>query len=90
VVNFRRDLAFHKEFATMALPKLCGMLAAIFSAAMLHSYVGMLVGMGVNRTLRVVMSYIMHAYRPRLSLAAWRQLAGYGMDVVAKPGRSGA
>jgi lipopolysaccharide exporter len=77
VVNFRRDFAFHKEFATMVLPKLCGMLAAISAAAMLHSYVAMLVGMGINRTLRVVMSYIMHAYRPRLSLIAWRALAGY-------------
>jgi lipopolysaccharide exporter len=76
-VNFRRDFAFHKEFAIMVLPKLCGMLAAIFAAAMLHSYVAMLVGMGMNRTLRVVMSYIMHVYRPRLSLAAWRELAGY-------------
>ena len=26
VVNFRRDFAFHKEFAIMVLPKLCGML----------------------------------------------------------------
>ncbi len=76
-VNFRRDFAFHKEFAIMVLPKLCGTLAAIFAAAMLHSYVAMLVGMGMNRTLRVVMSYIMHAYRPRLSLMVWRELAGY-------------
>jgi hypothetical protein len=35
----------------MVLPKLCGMLAAIFAAAMLRSYVAMLVGMGMNRTL---------------------------------------
>jgi Co/Zn/Cd efflux system component len=35
----------------MVLPKLCGMLAAIFAAAMPHSYVAMLVGMGMNRTL---------------------------------------
>jgi len=76
-VNFRRDFEFHKEFATMVLPKLCGIFAAIFAAVMLRSYVAMLVGMGVNRVLRVVMSYIMHAYRPRLSLTAWRELAGY-------------
>jgi hypothetical protein len=51
VVNFRCDFAFHREFATMVLPKLCGMLAAIFAAAMPHSYVAMLVGIGMNRTL---------------------------------------
>jgi lipopolysaccharide exporter len=77
VVDFRRDFAFHKEFAIMVLPKLCGIVAAVTAAALLHSYVAMLFGMGVNRTLRVVMSYIMHPYRPRLSLIAWRGLAGY-------------
>ncbi len=76
-VEFRRDFAFHKEFAIMVLPKLCGIVAAILAAALLHSYVAMLVGMGVNRSLRVVMSYVMHPYRPALSLQAWRGLAGY-------------
>jgi lipopolysaccharide exporter len=76
-VDFRRDFAFHREFAIMVLPKLCGIVAAMIAAVLLHSYVAMLVGMGVNRGLRVVMSYVMHPYRPRLSLSAWRRLAGY-------------
>jgi lipopolysaccharide exporter len=78
-VDFRRDFAFHKEFAIMVLPKLCGIIAAIATAALTHSYVAMLAGMGVNRTLRVVMSYVMHPYRPGLSLQAWRGLAGYSL-----------
>ena len=76
-VDFRRDFAFHKEFAIMVLPKLAGIVAAMTTAVLLHSYVAMLVGMGVNRTLRVVMSYVMHPYRPTLSLQAWKALAGY-------------
>jgi lipopolysaccharide exporter len=63
-VDFRRDFAFHKEFAIMVLPKSCGILAAITAAVLLHSYVAMLFGMGVNRVLRVAMSYVMHPYRP--------------------------
>jgi lipopolysaccharide exporter len=78
-VDFRRDFAFHKEFAIMVLPKLCGIVAAMTAAALLHSYVAMLFGMGVNRALRVAMSYVMHPYRPRLSLKAWRGLAGYSI-----------
>ncbi len=78
-VDFRRDLAFHKEFAIMVLPKLASIVAAITAAFLLHSYVAMLVGMGVNRTLRVVMTYVMHPYRPALSLKAWRGLAGYSI-----------
>lgn len=76
-VEFRRNFAFHKEFAIMVLPKLGGIVAAITAAVLTHSYVAMLCGMGVNRTLRVVMGYVMHPYRPRLSLRAWRGLAGY-------------
>jgi O-antigen/teichoic acid export membrane protein len=76
-VDFRRDFAFHKEFAIMVLPKLGGILAAITAAVLLRSYVAMLFGMGVNRTLRMVMSYVMHPYRPRLSLRAWRGVGGY-------------
>ncbi|HEY8289372.1 MAG TPA: oligosaccharide flippase family protein [Acetobacteraceae bacterium] len=76
-VDFRRDFAFHKEFAIMVLPKLGGIVAAIGAALLLRSYVAMLCGMGVNRGLRMVMSYVMHPYRPRLSLRAWRGLAGY-------------
>jgi lipopolysaccharide exporter len=78
-VDFRRDFAFHKEFAIMVLPKLCGIIAAMTAAALLHSYVAMLVGMGVNRSLRVVMSYVMHPFRPGLSLKSWRGLAGYSL-----------
>jgi lipopolysaccharide exporter len=78
-VDFRRDFAFHKEFAIMVLPKLAGIVAAMTAAVLMHSYVAMLAGMGVNRGLRVVMSYVMHPYRPALSLKAWRALAGYSI-----------
>ncbi|WP_428534416.1 oligosaccharide flippase family protein [Rhodopila sp.] len=78
-VDFRRDLAFHKEFAIMVLPKLCGIVTAITAAVLLRSYVAMLLGMGVNQTMRVVMGYVMHPFRPGLSLKAWRGLAGYSL-----------
>jgi O-antigen/teichoic acid export membrane protein len=76
-VDFRRDFAFHKEFAIMVFPKLCGIIAAITAALLLHSYVAMLAGMGVNRALRVIMTYVMHPYRPGFSFLAWRRLAAY-------------
>lgn len=78
-VDFRRDLTFHKEFAIMVLPKLAGIIAAISAAFLTHSYVAMLCGIAANRSLRVVMSYVMHPFRPRLSLTAWQGLAGYSV-----------
>jgi lipopolysaccharide exporter len=78
-VDFRRDFAFHKEFAIMVLPKLGGILAAIAGAILLRDYTSMLCGIGVNRTLRMIMSYVMHPFRPRLSLRAWHGLVGYSV-----------
>ena len=34
-------------------------------------------GMLVNRSLRMAMTYVMHPFRPRFSLIAWRALVGY-------------
>ena len=76
-VDFRRNMAFHKEFALMVLPKLCGILAAIAAAFLLRSYVAMLCGMAVNRSMRMAMTYAMHPFRPRFGLRAWRTLVGY-------------
>ena len=78
-VDFRREMNFHKEFALMVLPKLGGILAAILAAFLLRSYVAMLYGMLVNRSLRMAMTYVMHPFRPRFSLRAWRALVGYSV-----------
>ena len=78
-VDFRRDMTFHKEFALMVLPKLGGILVAILAAVLLRSYVAMLCGMLVNRSLRMAMTYVMHPFRPRFSLTAWRALVGYSV-----------
>lgn len=78
-VDFRRNMTFHKEFALMVLPKLGGILVAILAAFLLRSYVAMLCGMLVNRSLRMAMTYVMHPFRPRFSLIAWRALVGYSV-----------
>ena len=78
-VDFRRNMTFHKEFALMVLPKLGGILVAILAAFLLRSYVAMLCGMLVNRSLRMAMTYVMHPFRPRFSLIAWRALVDYSV-----------
>jgi len=79
VVDFRRDMTFHKEFALMVLPKLCGIIVMIGAVLLLRNYMAMLFGIVAGRTLRTVMSYTMHPYRPRLSLQAWQVLSGYSI-----------
>ena len=78
-VDFRREMQFHKEFAIMVVPKFFG-IAATLTAAFIHpSYTALLYGIVTNQSLRSVMSYVMHPFRPRFSLRAWRGLIGYSL-----------
>jgi O-antigen/teichoic acid export membrane protein len=78
-VDFRREMQFQKEFAIMVVPKFFG-IAATLTAAVIHpSYTALLYGIVTNQTLRSAMSYVMHPFRPRFSLRAWRGLIGYSL-----------
>jgi lipopolysaccharide exporter len=74
--DFRRDLAFDKEFRLLLLPRLAGIAATISLAFLMHSHWALVAGIVTTRLVGVPMGYIMHPYRPRLSLRAWRELAG--------------
>src|SRR3984957_17489315 len=78
-VDFRRQMQFQKEFAIMVVPKFFG-IAATLTAAFIHpSYTALLWGIATNQSMRSAMSYVMHPFRPRLSLRAWRGLIGYSI-----------
>jgi len=76
-VEFRRDFTFQKEFQLWLLPRIISIVLAILLAAVFRTYWALIAGILSNQVLRVVFSYRMHPYRPRLALGAWRQLAGY-------------
>jgi lipopolysaccharide exporter len=78
-VDFRRDMQFHKEFAIMVLPKFFGIVATLTAAIIHPSYTALLYGIATNQSLRSAMSYVMHPFRPRFSLRAWRGLIGYSV-----------
>ena len=77
VVEFRRTFAFDKEFVYLFVPRLISIILAVAAAAVFHSYWALVVGIISSRALKILFSYAMHPYRPRLSLSAWRVLAGY-------------
>ena len=78
-VDFRREMQFQKEFAIMVVPKLFGIIATRTAAFIHPSYTALLFGIATNQSLRSIMSYVMHPFRPRLSLRAWRGLVGYSI-----------
>lgn len=78
-VDFRREMRFQKEAAIVVVPKFFGILATITAALIHPAYTAMLFGVATNQSLRCVMSYVMHPFRPRFSLRAWRGLIGYSL-----------
>jgi O-antigen/teichoic acid export membrane protein len=59
------------------MPRIASVAASITVALIWRSYWALLVGILTNRVLRLVLSYAMHPFRPRLALSAWRHLLGY-------------
>jgi len=76
VVEFRRAFAFDREFRYLIVPRLLSIGLAIGAALAFRSYWALVVGIVSGRVLRVIASYVMHPFRPRLSLGGWRVLAG--------------
>ncbi len=79
VVEFRRRFEFNKEFQLWIVPRIAGIVLAISCAFIFRSYWALVIAILTQRILRVVFSYRMHPYRPRLSLSAWRRLTGYSV-----------
>jgi len=77
IVDFRRDLDFRKEFNLQIRTRLIGVAVTIGSALIWQSYWALVAGLLAGRVARLVMSYTMSAYRPRLSLKAWNRIAGF-------------
>ncbi|MDB5412176.1 MAG: putative polysaccharide biosynthesis protein [Rubritepida sp.] len=76
VADFRRNLQFQREFMLQIVPRLAGIAVTIGLAFLLRTHWALVGGIFVNRFGVVVMSYALHPFRARLSLSAWRELAG--------------
>lgn len=79
VLDFRRDMRFDREFYLQLLPRLAGVVVTITIALAWRNYWALVAGAGVQRLLRLPLSYLMHPHRPRPTLAAWRELVGFSL-----------
>ena len=68
VVDFRKGLNFKAEFAFNVACRLLGFIATIALAFWLRNYWAMIGGIAINSLLSWLLSYVMHPFRPRLSL----------------------
>ena len=74
IVDFRKYLNFHKDFMFEVAVKLAMFCVTITAAFLLRSYWALVIGIASGGLVRVALSYAMHPYRPRLSLARWREI----------------
>ena len=75
--EYFRDFAFDKEFTLRLLPRLAGVIATIAAGVAWRNHWALVAGIATGQVLGTAMGYVMHPFRPRLSLRAWRQLAAF-------------
>ncbi len=79
VADFRRQFAFHREFQLAIFPRIAQVIITMALALTWANYWALVAGILTGRVLQTAASYIMHPYRPRLSLVAWREIVGFSV-----------
>lgn len=77
VVDFRKELDIAKEFRLHFWPKLLSVLAAVGLAFIWRNHWALVMAIVLRRLVLVVQSYMMSAYRPRLTFSRWRSLLSF-------------
>lgn len=76
-VEFRRSMDFGREFRFMATKRMVGFIVTLVLAFALRTYWALVVGTVVSRASAVLLSYLLHPYRPRFGLRTSRELFGF-------------
>ncbi len=79
VADFRRDLRFYREFQLLIFPRLAQAVVGMVLAVTLANYWALVAGLVTMRVLQTIASYVMHPYRPRLSLKEWRSFVHFSI-----------
>ena len=79
IIDFRRNLTFDMELKLRLAPRLAGILTTITLAIIFHSYWALVSGILVGKIAVVAMGYVLHSYRPRFTLSAWRRIIGFSV-----------
>ena len=77
IVAFQKDLELHKEFRFGLLKKLVGFAVTVSLAFWLRSYWALMAGILSARLASLLLSYWLHPFRPRFSLAGAGDLFGF-------------
>src|SRR5690606_26523697 len=79
VVMLRRDLDFKRDFMLGFYAKVVTVIPTIALALLYRSYWALVVGPIIGRAVEVLISYIMHPFRPRLCLSGWQRFLTFSL-----------
>lgn len=82
IVAFRKELNFRKEFNFLLTQKVISFLVTISLAFIFKNYWALIAGIITSKLIGVIISYGMHSYRPRFSLAKSSQLFHFSKWVL--------
>lgn len=77
VVDFRKNLEFDREFRFLVSVKIIGFFVTVGLAYALRSFWALVIGIATTKIAGVILSYVLHPYRPRLSLRALGKLFNF-------------
>ncbi len=77
IVDFRRFIAFDKEFKLNVVPRLVSVIVAIVLGIVLRDYWALIGAILTSQVLTIAMGYFLHPFRPRFCLTEWHEIAGY-------------
>jgi lipopolysaccharide exporter len=83
VLEYNRGLRFDREFRLRVTGKVLQLAVTIGVALWLRSYWALAIGTVSGYVFGCLLSYAMHPYRPRWSLARARELLGFSLRMVA-------
>lgn len=86
VVEFRKKLEFRKEFVLLISQKTVSLLVTIPLAYYLRSYWALVIGIVTGNILGVLLTYVLHPFRPRLSLSEAREMMGFSRWLIINNG----
>ncbi len=81
-VDFRKDLAFHKDFVFNFATRLSGAVVTIVLAFILRDHWALVIGMILRATLRVLLSYRMSDFRPLLTLSRFSKIFNFSKWIM--------
>ena len=77
IIEFRRLLAFDMEFKIQIVPRVLALAVTIPAALISHSYWALVGGIVSTQILSVILSYVMHPYRPWFGLAGMKHIFSF-------------